>query len=335
MSNMQLTRQHFVSLAYNMNDPAYPNADTLYPFIFGQHSVEVIFFRLVAWMPKSRRSDGAIYKSAAELAYETSFSSRTVERAQAALKKLGFKTFVQKANHSPTKHYLFDVDKFLSFVAAKFKTTTEQIVLWMTSPKQPKKKSERPSKSAPNDYATAILSESKTDDSRPNVGVNGDKMSESTAPECRSSVPQDVGDHSDKTVETVLQTETPIFKRSWKTMGMEGRKQLSEAMDQEFPRSERRTEIFHLSTLLKFTPADVEDYIARCGMERIKEVGKYALEEVDILTPDRWTRWMLDNAWSTNDWRGKFGYIAAMGIEYSFHDEMVRKLGLVDSIVLS
>ena len=87
MEKMQLSYSHFVALARNMHDPRFPNVHPLCRFLFEKTSVEKAFFHLILWLPKSKRADGSIYKSAAELGYQTGYCSRTMERTRKPLEK--------------------------------------------------------------------------------------------------------------------------------------------------------------------------------------------------------------------------------------------------------
>lgn len=69
---------------------------------------------LLYWLPKSKRPDGAIYKSAVAWKHETGLSEHQVERLKKmVLPRCGIKVWVEKANGAPTCHYQLDAWKFL------------------------------------------------------------------------------------------------------------------------------------------------------------------------------------------------------------------------------
>lgn len=69
---------------------------------------------LLYWLPKSKRPDGAVYKSAVEWKRETGLSGHQVERLKkTVLPRCGFTVWVEKAEGAPTCHYRLDAWKFL------------------------------------------------------------------------------------------------------------------------------------------------------------------------------------------------------------------------------
>lgn len=74
--------------------------------LVGDATGGVVLHRLLQWMPKSRRKDGAIWKSDAEMTAETGFSAKQLRRVRALD---GFIALIEswcgKAKGAPTMHY--------------------------------------------------------------------------------------------------------------------------------------------------------------------------------------------------------------------------------------
>jgi hypothetical protein len=69
---------------------------------------------LLYWLPKSKRLDGAVYKSAVDWKRETGLTGHQVERLKkTVLPRCGFTVWVEKAEGAPTCHYRLDAWKFL------------------------------------------------------------------------------------------------------------------------------------------------------------------------------------------------------------------------------
>lgn len=69
---------------------------------------------LLYWTARSKRPDGAVYKSAVEWQREVGFTKHQVERLKkTVLPRCGFKVWVEKAEGAPTCHYQLNVTVFL------------------------------------------------------------------------------------------------------------------------------------------------------------------------------------------------------------------------------
>lgn len=308
MENLQLSRQHFISLAYNMNRSEFPNVDPLYRFLFGASSVQTIFFRLMAWLPKSQRDDGAVYKSAAELGYETGFSARTVERAHKMLEMLGFRTFIKKANGTPTNHYVFDSKKFFQYVADKLKVTVEQIRKWMGIAEAGKQAGDKMSESGVHrNLDSATMSESGAKSDPPSETV-----AETVPTNWRSEVRNDGGLDSDivsATLTKIETTEEPNNKKETPTQTpseYELRQKYLEAKGFRYGCSPEhlKKEIYRLHLLIPATHSQIEGWINEYGFRRVNNVMTYAAKNPQkVRKPLSWVTSALKNKYELpKDW---------------------------------
>jgi hypothetical protein len=297
MEKMQLSYSHFVALARNMHDPRFPNVHPLCRFLFEKPSVEKAFLYLIYWLPKSKRADGSIYKSAAELAHQTGYCARTMERVRKALETMGFIVYVKKANGAPTNHYRLDVEKFLQFVAEKLKTTIEQVYAWMANARVPAK---------PVQSEQAQMSESEQGETAP--------LSETAADTSRSESSTDVGvQESDKTGAPVTVKNTPL-----KADRNEKDKLISPAQatfrDRMVDRfGEKRSsfwieeleqEIVRMSQLINTTFEEVEGWIKTYGFQAVNNYTLYASQNsYTIRHLHAWIRRALESEYKLKDWR--------------------------------
>lgn len=287
MENLQLpqpnnlSHRHFIALVQNMKDPDFPNIEPLYRFLFGPASVRVIFFRLIYWMPKTKREDGKVYKSANQLAYETGYSARTVERARLSLKALGFETHIHKANGTPTNHYLFDLEKFLQYVATKLKTTVEQVRTWMGNPvivQIPQKATKQVAESTHNDGVNpAEMAESSPNMSRSSIGTTGGVDSAKTGASLTTNGKTEKTNSIQSNIETAT-TEYPPYTKKEVVVDS----------------SSLKMEIYSFAATLKIQYALIERWIVQYGLERVKDVAKRAVEDPNVRNPGGWAKLALE-----------------------------------------
>jgi DnaD/phage-associated family protein len=136
MEKLQLSRQSFRQLVRKMDNPEFPTDESLLMFLFGTPTAIAVFIELVKWLPYSKRPDGSIYKSDAELGAAIRRSAKSVGRARQILKEAGFTIYIKKANGTPTNHYRFDEEKFLQFMANKLNTNVETLREWFKTAKK-------------------------------------------------------------------------------------------------------------------------------------------------------------------------------------------------------
>lgn len=131
-SQYQVLASDLNILIRNAQSAHIQHLDGLMRELFGRKAVAIkVFWRLLRWMPYSKRADGAVYKSARELAQETASSEVSVARAKPLLEAVGFDVFLKKANGAPTNHYKLNVGRFLERLAQVFGATVAQIRAWM------------------------------------------------------------------------------------------------------------------------------------------------------------------------------------------------------------
>lgn len=128
----QITLNDLNTLIRNANNPDIPHMDALMRALFGNKaSVIKLCKRLLRWLPHSKRADGAVYKSARQLAEETACSPKSVTRARKSLEAIGFEVFLKKAEGAPTNHYKLNSIVFREVLAQLFGVKPVQILLWM------------------------------------------------------------------------------------------------------------------------------------------------------------------------------------------------------------
>ena len=290
----QVTLQSLHALVKKANHHQIPSTQALVSRLFQCKSEATIFTQLLSWMPHSVREDGAVYKSAAELALETGYSTRTIERALAALRRVAFDTFVRKASGAPTTHYILNLQKLFQSIANVFSVAVAQVKEWLfpsttsnsgSSLKSKKqrtqskkmntasddydiKKSEfyrffnnfdephTPEPEAPVCYrAEPTPTQSQT---RQHVGVHSDMPSPQNH--------QNVGNDSDKTTQTITDstTSTPHIKRH---------KLPSEDQVRAWLRDKKiAEEINQMAQSIRRTPYDVYDLIREYHLDTVRQV---------------------------------------------------------------
>jgi hypothetical protein len=300
MENLQLSRpnnltyHHFAALARSMKDPRFPHADPIYRLLFGPASVQTIFFNLVHWMPKSKRKDNAVYKSARELARETGYSSRTIERATSALHKMGFSTFVKKANGTPTTHYTFDLEKFFQYVASKLNLDVERVRAWMGNPvigNHSERRAADASGAAQNGgMKTAVESETFPNKSqsslRTNVGVDSDK----TAASITTSPNKQESNIEKNNQESPTNSTMTLIERITGKPPEQDNVVVVQA-------SSLKMEIHSLATMLRIQHAIIERWVTQYGLVRVKDIARRAVEDPKVRNPGGWAKLALERGY--------------------------------------
>lgn len=134
-TNSQVSIQNLNQLIQRANHPEIQHYDALMKALFGNKHVAIkVFNRLLRWLPCAKRADGAVYKSARELAEETASAEISVARTRGILERIGFDIFLKKANGAPTNHFKLNLNRFLKTLAQVFNTTVEQIRQWLDLP---------------------------------------------------------------------------------------------------------------------------------------------------------------------------------------------------------
>ncbi len=131
-ANRQVSIHDLNVLVRTAQHPTIKNLDSLMGELFGQNATAIkLFKRLLHWLPYAKRTDGAVYKSARELAEEVYCSEKSVFRARALLESVGFEVFLKKAQGAPTNHYKLRMEKLIAKLAEIFNATIEQIHQWL------------------------------------------------------------------------------------------------------------------------------------------------------------------------------------------------------------
>jgi hypothetical protein len=305
MEKLQLSYQHFVALARNMRDPRFPNVHPLCRFLFEKPSVEKAFLYLIYWLPKSKRADGSIYKSATELARQTGYCSRTMERVRTVLETMGFTVYVKKANGAPTNHYRLDVEKFLHYVAAKLKTSVEQVYAWMTNTRAQSKttagvsllESEQPETGQMSETVSPDKSRSET---RKRVGVqDSDKRGATPALKSNALTADSIGNQ--KHISTAQAT---FYDRMADRFGDKRGSGFSKKLEEE---------IVRIGTLVNASFEQVEGWIDTYGFHRVNNYTKYAAQKRDkVRNPRAWVQNALENDYKLDkNWR-----MESSGLDY-------------------
>lgn len=84
--------------------------------IVGDFTAGMVLHRLLYWMPRGSRADGAIWKSDREWYAELNLSYAQMQRVRARLSPL-VKSWIEKARGAPTYHYQLHASKLLEGVA--------------------------------------------------------------------------------------------------------------------------------------------------------------------------------------------------------------------------
>lgn len=118
-SQVQLTHIH--KLICNAGNPAIDNIHQLCRQLFGRkRCASIAFQRLMHWLNYAKRKDGAVYKSAHQLAFEVGCAEKTIDRAIPLLIEAGFDVVVKKAEGAPTRHFYLNVERFIKRLAEIF-----------------------------------------------------------------------------------------------------------------------------------------------------------------------------------------------------------------------
>jgi hypothetical protein len=153
----QITISNLNLLVRNAKHPDIPNYDALMHVFFGRKRAHISVFNcLMRWFPRAKRADGAVYKSARELACETVSSESSVNRAIPVLREIGFDTFLKKANGAPTNHFLLNTERFIARLATVFQATVEQIRDWLFPQNDRVDSVKRQNSSAQNDRNDSV-----------------------------------------------------------------------------------------------------------------------------------------------------------------------------------
>lgn len=130
--NQVITLHSIRRLVINAKHPEFDCDVTVIDRLFDGHRAAASIFRvLMGWMPYSKRSDGAIYKSAKDLAKSANCSTKTVTRARSLLERVGFEVFLKKANGAPTNHFKLNPTKLIDALAKLFDVTVMHIREWL------------------------------------------------------------------------------------------------------------------------------------------------------------------------------------------------------------
>lgn len=130
--NQVITLHNIRRLVINAKHPEFDCDVTVIDRLFDGHRAAASIFRvLMGWMPYSKRSDGAIYKSAKDLAKSANCSTKTVTRARSLLERVGFEVFLKKANGAPTNHFKLNSTKLIDALARLFDVTVMHIREWL------------------------------------------------------------------------------------------------------------------------------------------------------------------------------------------------------------
>lgn len=107
--------------------PAYKTVEALAVGVAGDLATGTMLYRLLRWMPHSKRRDGSVYKSAADWRREAGLTEAQVKRAKKRLIGCGVKFGIRKANGVPKTHYQLDPDVFLHQASALLELPPEFI----------------------------------------------------------------------------------------------------------------------------------------------------------------------------------------------------------------
>jgi hypothetical protein len=256
-TSSQVSIHNLNQLILNAQNPVIDSYDALTRELFGQKLVVVkVFHRLLRWLPCSKRKDGAVYKSARELAKETASSEVSVARSRGLLERIGFDIFVKKANGAPTNHFKLNLPRFLQTLATIFKTTVETICVWLWTEPAFLNASDRQ-----NSFDQDDRIQSNQDDT--NVSV---RVIESITPEDTTKKTNNKNDKKPSTEPVDSLSSQNLFKNSSKTEKAEDAKFAQMAIIEE------------IRAKLKTSNSQVQSWIHEHGINRVHEVFETGLE---------------------------------------------------------
>jgi len=275
MEKLQLTRQQIIALAKNQDDPKLRHEKAFLMHLFGSALIVDVFEILIGWLPYAKRPDGSIYKSDVELAEETGFSTKTIERARKILKESGFDIYIRKANGTPTNHYRLDLEKFIQFVSQKLKVEIEKVREWLQSPIRSKTTKARQTDVADSEQQSTSTPTTNRTETRPTVEATFVRESKS------------------------LTTSTTVFSNSLENNLEPTPAPEVTSLDNSEGGSgyeiELKTEINHFQSILKIPYTEIATWITESGFHRINNLTKYATESGEVKYPSHWVRWALKN----------------------------------------
>ncbi len=278
MEKLQLTRQQIITLAKNQDNPDLRYEKAFLMHLFGSANNIIIFETLIGWLPYSKRPDGSIYKSDADLAKENGLSTKTIERARKILKEAAFEVYLKKANGVPTNHYRFDLEKFIHFVAKKLNTEIEKVRAWLQNPvrsKAVKAAEVRQTNESASDKSTKVTSSNSRNEARLTVEPASDKESKSLT--ASTATPND---NIENSLEPTPASEVTALDNAEGGFGSDNQLKL---------------EINRIHSILKIPHAEIEAWIKEYGFNRINNVTRYATESGEVRYPSNWVRSALKN----------------------------------------
>lgn len=101
--------------------------------IINDQPAAAMMMRLLYWFPRSRNTDGWVYKSWRDWNAECNLSQAQVKRihSQCLLEPLGISRRVMKANGTPTMHYRLDEDQLIKQIACYLNEPPSRVRVWM------------------------------------------------------------------------------------------------------------------------------------------------------------------------------------------------------------
>ncbi|MBZ0293491.1 MAG: hypothetical protein K8L99_13065, partial [Anaerolineae bacterium] len=111
------------------NLPQVKSVDSLLVQMTGDFTAGMMLKNLIRWWPCARKEGGWIYKSAQDWMKDLGLTERMIGRVhrQHLLEAVGVKTAVMRANGSPTKHYVLNVETFVQKLAAFAGVAVDQV----------------------------------------------------------------------------------------------------------------------------------------------------------------------------------------------------------------
>lgn len=288
MEKLQLTRQQIIALAKNQDNPDLRYEKAFLMHLFGSANNVFVFENLIGWLPYSKRPDGSIYKSDAELAKETGLSKGTIERSRKILKDAGFDIYVKKANGAPTNHYRFDLEKFIQFVAGKLNAEVEKVRAWLHSLTRSK----------------AAVKSQQSDE------MDTHKPVKITPADSASGTPQTDEITATNLLKSSTVSTAEITTTNEKTSGSaddcwvyDRKAMLYGRISSPDIQNEVRAEVHRLHLLLKLPETQIEDWINEYGYYRVNNLTRYAFEDHRVKYPESWValglknKFKLDSKW--------------------------------------
>jgi len=242
----QVSMTNLNQLIKNAQHPSIQHYDGLMKAMFGNKITAIKSFnRLLRWLPYSVRADGAVYKSARELAEETACSEISVARYRNLLEEVGFDIFKKKANGAPTNHFKLNVNRFFAYLAKLFGATSEQIRAWMFN-------ESRPTPSQPTPPVESPIEETEAEAIHQSDRIHTDQ-------------PDRI--HPVEVIESITlkdnQKQTNTLKEQKTVVVSDNQSEIIEEISQE----------------LQVKPSIVNEWVNQYGLNRVQEVIEIAKQE--------------------------------------------------------